>query len=140
VGAEVVRDEAIEVRSERLPVPRIIMFQLLYVALALAFNAVSFTLRLNDMVPLAPTALGKATILFAIYLFVLFLGYRRHYAVYRVSMVVFVVLLTIIGIIPHVQRGFMPGLYFAQASWVGAIAINTFGITMSALGAIRGIR
>ena len=132
--------DADPVRRSGRAMPRIITLGLVYVCMALSFNATSLTLRLNDMVPLAPTALVKATILFALYLIVLFLGFRGYDKVYRGGMAVFVVVLTIIGIVPHIQRGFMPDLYHSQGSWLGAICINIFGVAMSAVGAVRGAR
>ncbi|KUM38621.1 hypothetical protein AR540_12960 [Pseudomonas sp. EpS/L25] len=106
----------------------------------MSFNATSLILRLNGEVPLAPTALVKATILFAVYLAVLFAGWRGYDRTYRIGMALFVLVLPVIGIIPHVQRGFLPDLYHSQVSWAGAIAINSFGITVSAIGAIIGAR
>ena len=77
--------------DSKAPIARVILFQLGYVAAALTYNSVSFVLTRTGQVPLAPTALGQATLLFAIYGLFLLAGARSYDKIYRIGMAVFLV-------------------------------------------------
>lgn len=122
------------------PLTRAVILQFAYVAIAMAYNGTSFVLMQGGQAPLAPTALGKATVLFLVYGLFILAGLRSLDRVYRVSMALFLLPILMIGIVPHVASGFVPGVYHSQFSWFLAIAINVLGLVATGWGVIRGAR
>ncbi len=124
--------------DSKAPIARVILFQLGYVAAALSYNSVSFVLTRTGQVPLAPTALGQATLLFAIYGLFLLAGARSYDKIYRIGMAVFLVPIVTVGILPPLHQGFDPLFYHYQMTWVLAIAINIYGLMVTVAGVIKG--
>lgn len=117
----------------------LLMLQVAYLWAALAFNALSAGLVLAGGRPLAPTNLGAASGVFALYALALWLGHAGHDVVYRVAMLLFVVVLGAGGVLAHLRRG-MTQAYRSALAWAMAILINLAGVMLNVAGALTGAR
>ena len=115
---------------------KLIALQLVYLAVGMGCNAVSFFLIRRGRQPLAPTRLGLATVLFGIYAAGLGIGAAGNDVIYRLIMAIFVVIGAWMGIASHILRGYSPNGYFSRGSWCLAIGVNLFGLVLNVIGVI----
>lgn len=115
----------------------LLALQFVYLLAAVGYNLVSLRLEKRGGRPLAPTNIGAALIVFAVYAGVLAAGLGGVEVLYRIGMGLFAVLLTLTGILPHLQRG-PSRRYRSTAAWLGAILINLGGVLATVAGAVFG--
>ena len=118
---------------------QILLLQIAYLCVALAFNALSASLALAGRKPLAPTNLVVASGVFALYALALWVGHAGFDAAYRAAMLCFVLVLGAGGVLAHLRRG-PTQAYQSVAAWAAAILINGTGVVLNVAGAMMGAR
>lgn len=118
---------------------RILLLQIAYLCVALAFNALSASLALAGRKPLAPTNLVVASGVFALYALALWVGHAGFDTAYRAAMLFFVLVLGAGGVLAHLRRG-PTQAYQSVAAWAAAILINGTGVVLNVAGAMMGAR
>ncbi|CAJ0819257.1 hypothetical protein [Ralstonia flaminis] len=118
---------------------QIVLLQIAYLCIALAFNALSASLALAGRKPLAPTNLVAATGVFALYALALWSGHAGFDTAYRAAMLCFVLVLGAGGVLAHLRRG-PTQAYRSVVAWMAAILTNGMGVVLNVAGALLGAR
>lgn len=122
----------------------LLWLQIVYIALALAFNAVSFVVQQSTGAGIAPLnpVFGFSFIAIA-FAPCVFLGFRGHFKVHAVyALILSVVSCFIGGVLPHAQKflaGDLSGYASAGALLTGA-GINFFGAVVFLVSAVAAWR
>lgn len=110
----------------------LLRLQLLYAALGLGFNLLSYVLIASGRPGLTPVnpVVGSATLL--IYVLMLLPGFYRKLTPYRILMGVCVIALGYGGVVGHVLNAFDKlSLYASPVAWALAVLINGFGLVLN---------
>lgn len=116
----------------------LLKLQLLYCALGVGYNVVSYIRAATGARALAATPPVTGAIFMLVYGLCLFTGYKGMYKVYRALMAFFVIVTGYSGIIKHfIVYAQQPDAYSSQLAWASAIGINIFGALLN-LAAVVG--
>lgn len=118
----------------------LLRLQLLYAALGIGFNMVSYALIASGHPGLTAVnpMVGCTTML--IYVLMLLPGFFRKLMLYRVLMGVCVIALGYGGVVGHILNAFggKMNLYSSAAAWALAVLINSFGLVLNLI-AVAGL-
>ena len=115
----------------------LLLLQTLYLVAALAWISANAVLSRRGGRPLTPTAGRTALLIFTAYGATLLIGHHGAITVYRVLMVGFVLLIGNGGVLAHLRRYRAMDQYRGRVAWLGAIAMNGFGLAPNVVAALR---
>lgn len=122
--------------ASRLVITSLLQLQLLYCALGIGYNLVSYVIAAKGGRQLSSTSplFGAGFMLF--YGLCLLTGYLQFYLPYRVLMALFLVSIGYSGVIKHfIVYGQQPDAYSSRLAWAVAIGINVYGLILNMLAA-----
>lgn len=120
-----------------MSLPRLLAAQAAYGVVGIAYNVINLVLRQRGQQPLsdAPATAGiAAPVAYELTLLLAVVGADHAY---RLAMVVAVLVLGYGGIVVHLTRG-PTDYYLSTWTWTVAITVNSAGVALNLLGAVRG--
>ena len=115
----------------------LLLLQVIYVILWVAYNGVSLYLKAQGQPALAPTQPVLGTISMIIYALCLIPGFLRKITIYRILMGVAIVVMGYGGVVTHIINTFtQPQVYSSMVSWALAVGINLFGLVLNVIAVL----
>ena len=125
-----------DVLQLKIALPLLLLLQLLFLLLGIAYNAASILQTRSGERPLTPNSPVAGGLGLLIYGLCLTAGFNGSYLLYRGLMALFLFLIGYVGIIRHcIGYARTPELYTSGLSWFVAVAINLFGTLLNLLAA-----
>ena len=125
-----------DVLQLKIALPLLLLLQLLFLLLGIAYNAASILQTRSGGRPLTPNSPEGGILALLIYGICLTTGFNGSHLLYRGLMALFLFLIGYVGIIRHcIGYARTPELYTSGLTWFGAVAINLFGILLNLLAA-----
>ncbi len=111
---------------------KLLLLQLIYMILGIAYNLASYALLTSTGIPLAPTIPLIGAMVMLGYGLCLLPGVFRFITLYRILMFAAIFALGYGGVYKHVLNlfGNLP-LYYSVWAWAGALGINLFGVILN---------